>query len=226
MKFAAVTTFPAKAYQTDGKRFIESFFEWWPIGVDLHVFHEDMRPDDADPRVQWHPLLSDKDWVAFTGRHHDEGPDQNLHAVKYSHKVFALTGVKTDADWLISIDSDLETARMITPQFLRSICPDDAVAAYLARPWLYTDTCFTAYRLDPVGREFLAGLRAFYTSDAVTKLPVRRDAAAFDALREQYEKDGHRFFNLARGASGIDVLPQSRVGNFIRRRAGKQSKAA
>jgi hypothetical protein len=224
MSVAVVTSFSPEGYQLYGRRMLETFDQFWPKAVTLYVYYEGEKPSDASPRAEWLPLDADEDRAAFMATHADHPTDYNLQPVKFSHKVFAVTSAPRDTDWLIWLDGDIETTSFITHRFLNAILPDDIVAAYMGRQWWHhTEAGFVAYRLDAMGRQFLDDLRLMYSTGEIVEMDNYRgikqqhDCAAFDVLREEYEKLGHDFYDMGRDHKGpdLDVMAHTRLSGVM-----------
>jgi hypothetical protein len=227
---AVVTSFSPQGYELYGKNAIETFAQFWPQDVKLYVYYEGEKPKDASPRAEWRSLDDDPERAAFMSAHTDHATDYNLMPVRFSHKVFALTAAPRDTDWLIWLDGDVETQAPVTHKFLDSIYPQDIVAAYMGRSWWnHTETGFVAYRLDDDGKQFLDDLRAMYTTGEVVNIvyrgkPQQHDCAAFDVLREEWEKLGHTFFDLGVDHKGpdLDVMAFTPLGMVMYHNKGNR----
>lgn len=206
-----------------GRRLIEAFDKHWPQGVVLHVYHEGNRPELDRERVKWIPLDDDADRRDFMARFQDPKEriwDYTKGIVKYSHKVWAMSSVNTDADALIWMDGDTETLQPITPEYLDSLLPKNAIVSYLHRPYFHTETGLVVFRLDEWGRNFLRDLRQVYISGVIAKLPAQHDCAAFDFMRNKYEDAEFKFHNLCPGAKGLAVFEQSPLKGYIAHNKG------
>ena len=199
MTYAVVTTFSPLGYEVYGRRMLESFARYWPEDIEIYVYYEGTRPHDAHPRAQWRSLDNDKDRAAFMAAHKDHPTSYRLQPVKFSHKVFAVTSAPRDTDWLIWLDGDIETIAPVTHDFLESVTPEGVLASYLGRKWWnHTETGFVAYRLNEMGKSFLDDLRRMYRTGRILQLEEKHDCAAFDELRERYEKIGYKFNDLGK----------------------------
>ena len=118
---AAVTTFSAAGYDLYGKRFLETFDAHWPTDVALHVYCEDIKPVETSSRIFKYNLLAQiPQLAAFKARHknikahngicEDGEYEYRMDAVRFAHKVFALSHcaltIKESADVLFWIDAD------------------------------------------------------------------------------------------------------------------------
>lgn len=223
MTFSVVTTFSPKGYEVYGSHMIETFAAFWPDDVKLHVYYEGDKPSDASDRAEWHCLDYDRDRERFMAEHSDLNPkDYRQCPVRYSHKVFAMTGAPRETDHLIWLDSDCETFAPVKPLHLNEICAGlGKVGSYLGRPYArHSETGFLSFRMNNSGDDFLDEFRRVYTSGELFELPELHDCMAFDFLRRRYERSGHRFSNICKGAHGLRVFEQSPLKNFIQHHKG------
>jgi hypothetical protein len=102
VKRCVVTTFSARGYLEYGRRFIETFDAHWPEDVVLQIYCEDILPEQTSTRIKVVNFFKAcPEIAAFKARHlnsarahgiGDDGEeDYRFNAVKFCHKVFALT---------------------------------------------------------------------------------------------------------------------------------------
>lgn len=234
MTIAVVTSFSPQGYELYGQRMLAAFEKFWPQDVKLYVYYEGEKPADATDRATWLSLDEDQDRAAFMTAHKDHPTDYNRQPVKFSHKVFAITGAPRDTDWLIWLDGDVDTVAPVTHEFLNSILPDDVIAVYLGRDWWrHSETGFVAYRLNAPGDNFLNSMRSIYTSGTIAELihkgeSQHHDCAAFDAIRELWEEDGFKFHDLGTSHKGpsLDVMAHSPLAKVMYHHKGNRKAAA
>ncbi len=212
-----VTSFSPSGYDEYGRKFLETFIQFWPKDALLAVFHENQRPPFDDPRILYFNLLEDQDLQDFMLRFGDSPKARGLRAVngqtirdfrfdalRFAPKVFALTSpILPTSNWRVWIDADVETVKQIPDSFFSKLLRNDkAVAMYLGRPRevFRTSECgFVAYRAgSEAGRQFLLDFRLNYTAGKVLEMPETHDSFVFDALRAAYEDAGCEFVDLAR----------------------------
>jgi uncharacterized Rossmann fold enzyme len=232
---AVVTSFSPDGYELYGRRMVETFEKYWPADVKLYVYYEGEKPEAASDRAEWVSLDKDEDRAAFMAANKDHPTDYNLQPVKFSHKVFAVTSAPRDTDWLIWLDGDVETIAPVTHEFLKSMYPDDIVAAYMGRQWWnHTECGFVAYRLDDDGKRFLDDFRLMYTTGEIMEIGPyrgrlqRHDCVAFDLLREAYEQEGHSFHDLGEVHKGpdLDVMSFTPLARVMYHYKGKRKTQA
>lgn len=223
---AVVTTFSERGYNAYGRIFIDTFELFWPKDVALYVYYEGEKPQDANRRASWISLDADEDRRKFMATHTDIPEVYQQCPVRYSHKVFALTSAPRDADYLMFLDGDCETFATVTPELLNEICPDPGqIGSYLGRPYFrHSETGFTAYRKNNCADDFLNEFRRQYTSGDFSNLPELHDSMVYDYVRKKFERAGHRFKNICKDSSGLNVFPQSPLGKFIHHHKGAKKK--
>ena len=229
MKYAAVTTFAPAEYEKFGRKFIESYVKHWPREIPLYVYYEGDGPSmPLDKNVIRWPLDLDQDRKDFLKRNSLEkrpeayGPDYRQAAVKFSHKIFALTDPKrieeVDTDWWIWLDADIETFANIDQKFLDKICPEGFVGAYLGRnDWRHSECGLVTYGKRYGGFDFLRDFREIYTSDDLFEFQEWHDSFIFDRLRE---KRGGWWFNLSTDIPGMHVFDDSILGTTMKHLKG------
>ena len=239
MKYAVCTSFSRQGYRIYGKRFIETFLEHWPDDVQLYVVHEGADPTFPDsPRVIYRDLVLDRECREFAEKAAKRDPRATSKhfkwgAIKWSKKVFALAGVKTEAEWLIWIDADVETTAPITCDWLAKVLPDDKALAFLGRPtWRYSECGFVGYHLthDPRVPELLQQMRRTYTSLHVFDLAEWGDSYVFDHCRRKLfgaKEDYYNDLSVRPNGSRAGILhvwPTSQLGGRMEHYKGPKRK--
>lgn len=227
MTYTVVTTFSPRGYEVYGRKFIDSFAKLWPADVPFYVYYEGEKPADANERATWKPLDEDVDRQKFMATHTDKDPrDYRTCVVRFSHKVFAMTGAPRDTDNLIWCDADCETFAPVTHDMIKGVCADPGqVGSFLGRPYArHTETGFWSVRMNNCGDDFLDELRRTYTSGDILNLNEHHDCMAFDYVRRKFERAGHRFKNICPLAKGLEVFEHSRLSQFITHNKGPDRK--
>ncbi len=228
MTYGVVATFSPGGYDLYGKRMIETFAKYWPEDIPLRIYYEgDNPPADASARAIWMPLDADKDRQKFMAEHIDTDPkDYKKCPVRYSHKVWAMTGCPRDTDHLIFLDADIEAFAPVSHAAIKGFCADvGQVGSFLARPYFrHTETGFLSFRMDNRGGDFLDAFRKVYTSGDLFKLPELHDCMAYDSVRKKFERAGHRFKNICPQARSINVFGQSALKDYMHHRKGPEAK--
>ena len=223
MKYLACTSFSPKGYEVYGRRFLESYLAFWP--TEIVVFYEGQKPDLKSDRVLYLDLLQDPEFREFQSEYGYWGTnDYRLAATKFSPKVFSITSNRIpEWEWLIWIDADVVTKRLIDDRFFEETCPGGYTGAYLGRmEWDHSECGFVSYRKQYFGKEFLEDFRSLYTTGGLFSLPQWHDSYAFDYIREQNEN--YRFHNLSDKIPGNHVWPHTILGEYMDHQKGPKLK--
>ena len=143
-----------------------------------------------------------------------------LDAIKWCHKVYALTETAADPhiiqekDWLIWLDADTVTTQEIDPKFLDEICDDSYDIIHLGRNIVdYSETSFVAFNIkNRPAREFLADLRATYDNKEVTSYREWHDGFIFNRLLKLHEYHGLKSLNLTPDVPDLNAFSSSVLG--------------
>jgi hypothetical protein len=175
-------------WEEHGKRMVESVIQYWPTeALPLIVYAEDFEIEDF-PSVEVRRLPS---WlVAFKSRwgktpayngHRNGRYDYRFDAVKFSHKVAALTDAMLGIDDGIGIwiDADTVTHAPVTVDWLESLFPEPSYIAWLDRQNSHPECGFMMFRAaHPYHQGFMESLRNLYTSGDLFKLAETHDSFA------------------------------------------------
>jgi hypothetical protein len=185
--FHVVTTTNRAGWEQTGRRMAESFLARWP--VPLTVYAEDFDPDlpvEVRRLPEWVGEFKAK-WgrvVAYTGQYHGRY-DYRYDAVKFSHKVGALTdfGLGLDSGVMIWIDADTFTHADVDEAWLDSLLPPSAYMAWLERRNTHPECGFVMFRCDHgYHARFMDAFRTLYTSGNLFKLSETHDSYALQWL--------------------------------------------
>lgn len=179
MKFAAVTTYAPRHWESHAKRCVETFRQHWG-DIALTTYTDDQL-EEVSP------------WLADFKRRHAHRPtdDYRMDAVRFAHKVAAieLANQGTGADVLIWIDADCVTHAPVTPQWLQSLLRDGDFA-YLRRSMKYPECGFMMFRRNERGISFIGKVVKQYSTDALFALPEWHDSYVIDHVRAAREAIG------------------------------------
>jgi hypothetical protein len=185
----AITTFSPRGYELYGHRFVETFLRHWSIP--LVAFYEHERPEIRHPRLILRDLDLDADRRSSLERYgvpafRGTSDDFATQAIRFCHKVFAFTSPAATSRWRLWLDADVETHAPVTPDLVRSFCPEGYTLSYLGRTDMASETGFIACCVvDARVVAMLAELRRLYTSGA------RREPRARRAARISVRPDAH-----------------------------------
>jgi len=222
-RFACVTTFGRKHYGLYGRRFIESYLKHWPVSIPLWVYYEGTKPDIQSPRITYVDLDQDADRQKFMDEKFDTSSDYRFQAVRFSHKVFALTDPKRiaskAAQWWIWLDADIETHAKVDEEFVEAVCPEGFAGSYLGRKdWPHSECGFVGFNTQYRADEFLAKFRNAYVTGEIFNMKEWHDSYVFDQLREGW------WHNISADLSGLEVFNQSILGTRMRHDKGPVAK--
>jgi hypothetical protein len=182
----------AKGWEQTGRRMVESFVQHWPAeALPLTVYAEDFDIDDM-PGVEVRRLPA---WLtdfkarwgktpAYNGHRHG-GYDYRFDAVKFAHKVAALTdfGLGLDDGVMIVIDADTYTHSPVTAEWLSGLFPEPAYIAWLDRLGSHPECGLVMYRAShPFHHNFMESFGNLYISGDIFKLRETHDSYALQQL--------------------------------------------
>jgi hypothetical protein len=179
MKFAAVTTWAPRHWESHAQRCVESFGKHWQ-GVTLQAY--------VDAQLE---ALSP--WLAAFKKRHAHRPtdDYRMDAIRFAHKIAAidLANRATTADVLVWVDADCVTHDDVTPAWLEQLVKGGDFG-YLRRTMKYPECGFMMFRRNERGLAFIDAIVKAYSSDALFKLAEWHDSFVIDHVRAQREAIG------------------------------------
>jgi len=248
-KIAVFTTFHRNGYHTYGKRMIQSFDKHWPKEVDLHVYCEDVEPEEKSDRIIYKDLHeSCPDLVKFKKRHkknplaHGKDSNGNLReksfkymAVRFSHKVYSMyhAMTKIDADVIIWLDADSYTFDKIPMDFLQKEIGELPVyCTYIGRPGnkgktarKWSECGFMAYNTNhPEHKNFHNRFISMYNEDTLFNWQEWHDSWLFDRVREHFEKRGMENQDLNLTGNKRHPFVNTVLGKYIDHLKGEHRK--
>lgn len=188
VKFRLVTTMNAKGWEESGRRMVESVIANWPAEtLPIVVYAEGFDP--AMPAVEVRPmpswLVDFKARFGRTAAHNGQrsgGYDYRFDAIKFSHKVAALTDFLlglVDGEIGIWLDADTFTHAAVTAVWLENLFPEPAYIAWLDRHNTHPECGFLMFRTShPYHVNFVESFRALYVSGRLFKLSETHDSYA------------------------------------------------
>jgi hypothetical protein len=193
-----------------------TFARHWPKSVNLTLYAEGF-----DPKLPTlHDIRSLPRWLTEFKLRHRTNPLHNgivhakpyqmlFDAVRFSHKVAAMTDAATDtqADVLIWADADIVTHAPVSEEFLAKLLPPEAALSWLWRSHKYPETGFIMFNMrHECTPRLLAAFKHLYTEDTLFGLnawtdchalqaAVDRMGAPWHSLSGEFHKTGHPFVN-------------------------------
>lgn len=189
-----VTTMNLQGWRESGQRMVETFQQHWPKEqCALTIYAEGFDPDLPDVMVKSLP-----DWVEkFKAKHKDHRVhqgyrsirpglyDYRFDAVKFSHKVGALTdfGRSIHDGLCIWMDADTITHAPVTRAWLEGMFPKPSYVAWLDRTKTHIEAGFAMFRAShPHHAKFMGHYQRLYETDAVLTLRETHDSFALQTL--------------------------------------------
>lgn len=213
MRYTVVTSCSRSGWEAYGRRFMQTFAQYWPAEVELAVYSEDLKLQEAgnfDVRgrlVDLHAASASREFcarhaddlekhgrrqlphhVGWTDKKKREGYNFRYDAVRFAKKVFAIEAAAQGLDGrLFWLDMDVVTFAPVPLALLERMLPAEAALSCLDRGELYHSECgFVGYNLeDPECRRFIAEFAALYATDTVFGLQEWHDSWVFDSLRRK-----------------------------------------
>jgi hypothetical protein len=239
-----VTSCSRQGWDQYGARFVETFRQYWPKTVDLHVVSEDelpMSPQDsevvwnlntwaaarkfleANADILWkhgHGACKRPDGVA---RHWQDrsGHSFRFDAYKFSKKVFAIELVANNLEGgrLYWVDADVRSFELVPYDLMVRMLPNDYALSCLARPGYHSECGFVGYNLEQqAARNFIAAFSALYTTEAVFTLAEWHDSWVFDYLRNKLMT---KTFEIPHKSKGHPFI-NSELGKYMDHLKGKR----
>lgn len=215
MKLTICTGWSPAGWIEYGRRFAETFAEFWPADVDLVVYGEQRV---ELPRGEFRELREIEGCVEFLQRHDnpvargrtprddlrhrwkprelDAGYSYRFDAWKFCRQGFipfdalCRLDLVNDPQLLAWFDADVYTHARIPSGFIEGLLPAGAELAYLGRGEKHSEIGFQLYRVDANDAADRAGrmidlFRDLYATDEVFSLPEWHSAYVFDTARKR-----------------------------------------
>lgn len=211
MKISVVTTFHQEGYKQYGQRMIETFIKNWPQEVTLYVYAENCQVSESAPNLIVKDLHdASPDLVKFKetwknvpkangdvsadpvrNKRKDAGKGFKWHAIRFSHKVYAIFSCakETDADVLLWMDADTICHSPISIKDLERMIPQDKDLCYLGRKGKYSECGLYSMNLKTdQTRMFLYEFQRMYdkAEAGIFQLEEWHDSFVFDAVRKKF----------------------------------------
>lgn len=230
-----VTTFSVPGYHSYGMRFIDSFLEHGD-GRRLTIYHESQINKDEHELLEWRNLDADADRARFIADWGNDPSkvgtpaDPNSQAIRFCHKVFAITDAieRADTDWVIWVDADVVFTKRIAHHHLERVMPQGALLAFLGRiDYGYTECGFVAYKASSqVVKNLAADMRSYYTSGEIFTRHKSdwHDSRCFDICRKRSQIPNQLQHNISAGVRGIHVWPLTPLNDWCVHHKGPRRK--
>lgn len=243
MNVHVVTSCSAKGWAQYGEKFVETYKQFWPASIPLHVVSEDVLPA-SNSGVDYRALTESKSWLTFREKNQDRpwvhgdgasprpekiglrwkansGYSFRHDAWKFSKKVFAIEliaeSVKTGR--LCWLDADVVTFAPVPADLPGRLLPETKAISCLSRVGYHSECGFVGYNLDhAAAHHFISMFVALYTSGAVFELAEWHDSWVFDWLRNKLLTDTYAIPHRSKGHPFIN----SELGLYMDHLKGKR----
>lgn len=254
MTVNVITSCSAIGWEKYGKRFVETFEQYWPKSIQLHVVSEDELPrqflNTEGPKF-W-SLDDSKSWQTFRDNNafrlwvhgnsstprppkvaprwrENSGYNFRFDAYKFSKKVFAIELVTEQlkvgrALWL---DADVLTFAPVPESLPELILPLSCAVSCLTRIGYHSECGCVGYNLDhPETAYFIKAFAGLYHTEEVFLLPEWHDSYTLDWLRNKLLTATYAIPHKSKGHPFINSLLGKYMDHLKGRRkdAGRTSK--
>lgn len=235
-EITVVTSFSYEGYQLYGRRFLETFLQFWPKNIRFLLYHEggfdfglDLlkeSPACADFLSRHeNDLVSKGRMVNMPGkwkvRDIEKGYNFRYDAFKFARKVFAIEAAakRLKQGLLFWLDADIFTHKPLSFTFLESLLPSSIDVCFLGRELKHSECGFVGYALDHVEvKNMIHYFAELYATDQVFTLQEWHDSYVFDICRLQFHLRGNNLSRLDRG----NVFDTSCLGEYMRHLKGNR----
>ncbi len=239
-----LTTFHKLGWEQYGKRMVETFLQYWPADIKIHLYCENVQTGLKDTRVVEHDIFAvcpqAKNFVAAHNNDYNNGirdgvRDFKYDAVKFCYKVFAQCHriKNSKADTLIFLDADTVTFAEPPVEKLMDLLPNDNFTAYIGRPnnkkLPFAETGYIMYNLrHPNTRNFADVFEDLYTTGKIFDLQYQVDCFTYDTARRITEQTHVAKSNDITGPEGLGKrhpFVNTILGTFMDHLKGDDRKA-
>jgi len=235
-KYDLVTSFNPEGLDIYARNMLKSYQSNWDKNIILHAWFHDFGDDSfylkipsldipKGGNIKYCNLNRVQNMLDYRekmkGHDGTEGGkiqyNWRLDAVKWCHKVYALTETAADPhmlqerDWLIWLDADTFTNSPVDLEFLDSICDNEVDIVHLGRTAVdYSETSFVAFNIkNRPAQEFLEDLKATYNNGEVITYREWHDGFIFERLLKMHQYHGLKTLNLSPSATDLDAFGSS-----------------
>ena len=236
------TTYNQEYYDLVGRRMVESFVQYWPKNIQLHVYWQEAEPEIMEDNIVYHELYKVqpqlKSWVdSHTDRkYHGWREDRGKfvwknNGVKFSHKVFAQTHRIRNSKANVLLYSDADTLYHAEPDldYLREICPADSLCTFFDRPKFRDETGFYMHNPQhPRAKQWADRLEEIYLSGEVRTYQKDRAADQYtmafgrDSFKDCKQMD---LMYYHEGVDPKDPVPTSPLNKFLNHLKGDKKQS-
>lgn len=224
MKFEIITSFNKTYYDMIGKDCVKSWLTYWPTELTLTCYVEEFV---LPKTLRIKQISFDKlgqDYINF--QNSDENDRVKIFAKKAYSVIHALQNSK--ADRVIWIDADVITKTNIKTSFLKSLCPEDTLAAFMGvqhhkiKDDPTSDLIFSAEtgffivnKTHPDFNMFLSQYSKYYNSHISEGLRRFYDGDVFGAVINEMRETKVNDLTATIKKSAKTPLKRIELGNYI-----------
>jgi len=230
----------SSAWDEYAKEMLQSFIKYWPKEIPLFIFLDDNALEQEVANL----INSQHAYVAISGigeeqakfieqyKGKDDPKNYRRQLVKFSYKIFALNqaldliedeGIKKtifqdgELDYLIWLDADVITKKVVTVDAVSQWCPGPLVtASYLGRKdWNHSECGWVAYGVKAGAKEFLSEFKDLYISGKALEYEEWHDSFLFDELMHDNKSNLSFFKNLTEDMPGVNIWDRSPMAPSI-----------
>jgi len=224
-KINFVTSFNEEIYKVAGHHLINSIDNNWEPSLKLKCYYHKLDPKNYSFKsdISLEPLDSIEEYTEFlkVNKEHDGTEfgkipyNWRLDALRWSHKVFALTEYAFElsekdaqAGWLIWIDADSVSSKRLVPDEKLGMLPEACDIAFAGARDIdggrYVDCSFMAFNLNKrPALDLLGDLRGAYISGELLQYREWKDAFITERLLNIYK------------AHGMKIQPVPQIKEYI-----------
>ena len=217
-KINFVTSFNEEIYKVAGHHLINSIDNNWEPSLKLKCYYHKLDPKNYSFKsdVSLEPLDSIEEYTEFlkVNKEHDGTEfgkipyNWRLDALRWSHKVFALTEYAFElsekdaqAGWLIWIDADSVSSKRLVPDDILGMLPEACDIAFAGARDIdggrYVDCSFMAFNLNKrPALDLLGDLRGAYISGEIVQYREWHDSFLIERLLNIYKAHGMKIQDL------------------------------
>jgi len=224
-----VTSFSEDGWKTYAKDMIESVVEYWEDSIKLVAYYHDFNLEEKNPpiksNIEYRNLNDIKDMHEFRNDYKDYNGtlggkvpyNWRFDAIKFCHKVFALTDcafdIPPESGWLVWLDADTITKKPLSKDNLMLNLPDNVDLVHLGRMHhAYSETSFVGFNLDatpPI--DLLGDLLGAYISGEILQYREWHDGFIFERLLTIYKAHGLKYHDWT--GSNTTLSPKMTTGS-------------
>jgi hypothetical protein len=220
-----VTSCSLDGWNKYGRKFFETYQQFWPKSFRLHIVSEDLLPINSGENWHVYSLRGSNLWCEFNAawgkfkwaqgdstvdRPADIAPrwprntgySFKFDAYKFSKKIFAIERIagQVKTGKLLWVDADTLTHTAIPEGLPDKVLPPNHALSCLSRVGYHSECGFVGYNLDhPQTMPFLRELTDVYVSGRVFGLAEWHDSWVFDWLRSKMMVATHDIPHKSKG---------------------------